>query len=113
MMFARMKKDGVDVDEEKPVGPRVSQVSEEARRLGEVVSVVQWLASVIIAASPKFKTGKIGSAEPYPSPVMIDGNTGEYIGKKTDSQRRRSHLKRVDIAKEAAARYSEVYGDKN
>lgn len=92
-------------EDDRPVGPRVSQVSEEARRLGEVASLIKWLGGVVVTASPKFKGGKIPKVDPYTRPVMIDGETGEWIGKKTDSQRMREHERRVSIAQAAAERF--------
>lgn len=98
--------------DEKPVGPRVSQVSEEARRLGEVVAMVRWLGKVIIAASPKFQGGKIGKVEPYTRPVMIDGATGEWVGTPTTELLKRRHEKRLKIAQEAAERHKAIQQDK-
>lgn len=92
-------------DDDMPVGPRVSQVSEEARRLGEVASLVRWLGGVIVTASPKFKGGKIPKVEPYTRSVMIDGETGDWIGQKTTRQRQRSHERVVSIAQAASERY--------
>lgn len=92
-------------DDDRPAGPRVSQVSEEARRLGEVASLVRWLGGVIVTASPKFKGGKIPKVEPYTRAVMIDGATGEWIGQKTQSQRQRSHERVVSIARAASERH--------
>lgn len=93
---------------EKPSGPRVSQVSEEARRLGEVASLIRWLGGVIVTASPKFKGGKIPKVEPYTKPVMIDGATGDWIGKKTVDQRQVAHRRRVELVKKAAERHKQA-----
>lgn len=93
--------------DDRPVGPRISQVSEEARRLGEVVATLQWLGRVILHASPKFKTqGKIGKIDPYPKPVMIDPETGEWSGKPSSGKLRRNHEHRLKIAAEAAKRWA-------
>lgn len=98
------------VESEKPTGPRVSQVSEEARRLGEVVSSLRYLAKVVIAASPKSK-GQVGKYEPYPQPVMIDGKTGNWIGKPTEGTLKKNHKRRVQLAQEAAARWQQTHGE--
>lgn len=94
--------------DERPVGPRVSQVSEEARRLGEVASLIRWLGGVIVTASPKFKGGKIPKVEPYTRPVMIDGATGTWSGKPTDDKRRRDHERRVAMVRKAAERHKQA-----
>lgn len=90
---------------EKPAGPRVSQVGETERRLGEIISMLHWLGAVVMNASPKFKTGKIPKVEPYTKPVVIDGATGEWTGKRTDEQKLQSHQRRVDLVKQAARTY--------
>ena len=95
------------IEDERPVGPRVSQVSEEARRMGEVVSSLRYLAKVVIAASPKSK-GSIGKYEPYPSPVMIDGKTGNWNGKPSEGTLKKNHRSRLKLAQEAAARWQAV-----
>lgn len=97
-----------DGGEDKPVGPRVSQVSEEARRLGEVASLIRWLGGVVVTASPKFKGGKIPKVEPYTRPVMIDGATGDWIGKPSVDQRKAAHLRRVELVKAAAVRHKKA-----
>lgn len=94
--------------DERPVGPRVSQVSEEARRLGEVASLIRWLGGVIVTASPKFKGGKIPKVEPYTRPVMIDGATGTWTGKPTADTKRRDHERRVAIVRKAAERHKQA-----
>ena len=94
--------------DEKPVGPRVSQVSEEARRTGELVSMVRWLGGVVLTASPKFKGGKIPKVEPYTRPVMIDGATGTWTGKPTASKRQRDHERRVAMVRASAERYKQA-----
>lgn len=111
MLFHRIKesrRNETGSGDDRPVGPRVSQVSEEARRIGEMVSLVRWLGGVIVAASPKFKGGKIPKVEPYTRPVMIDGATGEWIGKPSLSQRAKAHEQRMSIAKAAAERYEQA-----
>lgn len=92
-------------EDERPPGPRISQVSEEARRLGEVVSLVRWLGGVILTSSPKFKGGKIPKVEPYTQPVRIDGETGLWRGQRTPDEQRASHQHRVDLVKQAGERY--------
>lgn len=94
--------------DERPVGPRVSQVSEEARRLGEVASLIRWLGGVVVTASPKFKGGKIPKVEPYTRAVMIDGATGDWIGKPSKDQRQAAHEKRVALVKAAAERHKQA-----
>src|SRR5699024_334536 len=94
--------------DEKPVGPRGSQVSEEARRLGEGASLIRWLGGVIVAASPKIQGGKIPKAEPYPRAVMVDGATGTWTGKPTASKKRRDHERRVALVKKAAERHKQA-----
>ena len=98
------RREGSD-GEERPVGPRVSQVSEEARRLGEVVTELRRLGSYVMVASPKSSATKPQSVKPYPQPVMIDGATGDWIGRKAQSTLKREHQKRVSIAQEAAKRW--------
>lgn len=88
----------------KPVGPRVSQVSEEARRLGEVVALLKWLGGVVLHASPKFRGGKLPNVEPYTKPVMIDGSTGEWNGKASTETLQARHKRRVALVQAAAAR---------
>lgn len=100
------RKDGTA--DEKPAGPRVSQVSEEARRLGEVASLIRWLGGVIVTSSPKFKGGKIPKVEPYTKPVMIDGATGDWIGKPTVDQRQKAHERRVALVRKAAERHKKA-----
>lgn len=92
-------------ESERPVGPRVSQVSEEARRLGEVVSLIRYLTRVVLVASPKSKSNSAGKMQPYQQPVMRDGKTGDWIGRPSQGTLKKNHLKRVDIAKKAAARW--------
>lgn len=88
----------------KPVGPRVSQVGEAERRLGEVVSLLKWLGGVIVHSSPKFTGGKLPNVEPYTKPVMIDGSTGEWNGKASNETLQARHEHRVALVQAAAAR---------
>ena len=91
--------------DDRPPGPRVSQVSEEARRLGEVVSMLQWLGGVVLTSSTKFKGAKIPKVEPYTQTVRIDGETGRWNTAPTDEDRREAHARRVELVKEAGKRY--------
>lgn len=110
MLFHRIEEERRESGQasEKPVGPRVSQVSEEARRLGEVASLIRWLGGVIVTASPKFKGGKIPKVEPYTRPVMIDGATGNYIGKPSENKKLADHRRRVELVRKAAERHKEA-----
>lgn len=93
-----------DVLTKKPAGPRVSEVTEEARRMGEVVSLLKWLGGVVMYASPKSRGGKLPNVEPYTKPVMIDGATGNWNGKATNEVLQARHERRVALVKAAAAR---------
>lgn len=96
-------------EDEKPNGPRVSLVSEEARRLGELIASVNYLGKLVVASSMKAK-GKPGPYVPYPAPVAIDGKTGDWIGKPTEGTLKRNHERRLDLAKAAAKRWEAAHG---
>lgn len=107
MMMQRIEESRQDegVEDEKPLGPRVSQVGETEKRLGEVIDAINQLGGLVIAASPKHKGSKVPRAKPYPQPVMRDGKTGEWIGKKSRGTLKRNHQERVRIAQAAAERW--------
>lgn len=104
----RREKEGLS-DDSRPAGPRVAYQSEEARRLGELITAVKFLTSAVIAASPKTKGGKMAPVKPYPSPVIRDGETGNWTGGSGQSalQRKVEHQRVQDRAKMAAKRYEE------
>lgn len=93
------------LEDERPLGPRVSQVSETDRRLGELITAVKQLISAVMVASPKSSQTKVASVSPYPQPVMRDGATGEWIGRKSQGTLKRNHQKRVKLAQAAAERW--------
>lgn len=97
--------------DERPLGPRVSQVDETARRLGEVITELRRLGQLVVFSSARSSATKPGNVQPYPQPVMRDGKTGDWIGKPSTSTLKTRHQHRVSLAQEAAERWKRDHGE--